>query len=125
MLTRNSAGRPTVFHTDTTPCSDLDVSISYATGVVAVAVACGTRCGVDIERVRALPDRGSLERRCRADDETSLTDDVSFLSLWTRKEATVKLTGTGLLVDPSHVSVLRPHEPVDRWSTARVYGHPV
>lgn len=123
LVQRNHAGRPAVLHCSGSRCDVLDVSVSYSHGAIAVAVSRGTRCGVDVELLRALPRRSRLERRALSlDEQGPLADDERFLAIWTRKEASLKLIGTGLHVDPRVVSVLRPSERADRWGPASVEG---
>ena len=58
--------------------------------------------GIDVESIREFKE--SLMRYTMNDDETeqitqSAQPDASFISLWTMKEATLKLLGTGISSD--------------------------
>lgn len=65
------------------------------------AVAHEVELGVDIERIRPVPDAASIVARFGSSAEkaafsTHPADDVTFLRWWTAKEAFVKAIGTGL-----------------------------
>ena len=101
---------------------DLWVSISHCRTAVAVAVSSEGRVGIDVECRRRIGD-GLMERVCAEDELAavhSAEDSVmAFLQLWTRKEAVLKMRGTGiqgfgsmvdaLTADDCHVSDLDTH----------------
>ena len=81
----------------------ITVSTSHSDGLAIVAVARGRLVGVDLERLRPIPDALDLARslftaaeydrlRITAVDARS----QAFLRLWTRKEAIAKALGLGL-----------------------------
>src|SRR5687768_15335480 len=83
--------------------SDIRFSVSHSAGLAAYALSWRCELGVDIERLRPLPDalqiaaaffssseRSSLEALPAADQLTA------FFRCWTRKEAFVKALGEGL-----------------------------
>lgn len=78
---------------------ELSVSISHCRTAVAVAVSPEGRVGIDVECRRKIGD-GLLERVCTADEQTAVRaaadPTMEFLQLWTRKEAVLKLRGTGI-----------------------------
>lgn len=80
---------------------DICFSLSHCREAVACAVS--TRpVGIDVEAIREY--RPSLVRYTMNDEETAAVeraDDpaAAFIRLWTMKEATVKLTGTGISTD--------------------------
>ena len=84
---------------------DICFSLSHCREAVACAVS--TRLvGIDVEAIREY--RPSLVRYTMNDEETAAVeraDDpaAAFIRLWTMKEATVKLTGTGISV-PHHTA---------------------
>jgi 4'-phosphopantetheinyl transferase len=91
---------------------DLHFSLSHSEGTVAVAVSWKRLVGVDIERVRPIPDALDLAnglfstretRRIRSTPERSRSS--AFLAIWTRKEAYLKAIGTGLSSTTSEVDV--------------------
>ena len=106
----------------------LELSVSHAGDLVAVAVATGARVGVDVE---------PLERRLRpvelasvalapeeADELAALGEGErirAFLVYWTRKEAATKAVGLGLEIVLAEVRVSAPHQPARLLS----WGHDV
>ncbi len=64
-----------------------------------MALSTEGRVGVDVECRRKIGD-GLLERVCTPDEQaavrTSTDPTMSFLQLWTRKEAVLKMRGTGI-----------------------------
>lgn len=78
---------------------DLWVSISHCRTAVAVAVSSEGRVGIDVECRRRIGD-GLMERVCAEVELAavrSAEDSVmAFLQLWTRKEAVLKMRGTGI-----------------------------
>ena len=78
---------------------ELCVSISHCRTAVVVAVSPEGRVGIDVECRRKISD-GLLERVCTADEVTAVRSaadsTMAFLQLWTRKEAVLKMRGTGI-----------------------------
>ena len=78
---------------------ELAVSISHCRAAVAVAVSPEGRVGIDVECRRKIGD-GLLERVCTVDEQaavrTATDPTMAFLQLWTRKEAVLKMRGTGI-----------------------------
>lgn len=98
--------------------TDLVFSTSHADGLAIVAVARDRRLGVDIERLRPVPEALELGRslfaRAEADHlEATATHDraAAFLRLWTRKEAYVKALRVGLSMPLDTFSVLERAVP--------------
>ncbi|MFH8768867.1 4'-phosphopantetheinyl transferase family protein [Streptomyces sp. NPDC017958] len=98
-VAHDPAGRPRL----TGPAAGVQVSLSHAPGVFAVALSHGPAAlGVDIEIVRPLP-AVALARRWLGDTPADWIAglprherDEAFLALWTRKEAIGKALGHGL-----------------------------
>ena len=95
---RDERGRPLVVDP-----GSLHVSLSHAEAVVAAAVCWDAPVGVDVERLRPLPDRDALARTALSAGERQALDalpaelrDAQLLRFWTRKEAVAKALGTGL-----------------------------
>jgi len=87
-------------------------SLSHCNELALVALADDGEIGVDLERVRLLPDLEALERQCLTAGERHELDglapidrSLAFLRRWTRKEACLKALGTGLHVEPSTFAV--------------------
>jgi 4'-phosphopantetheinyl transferase len=81
-------------------------NLSHCGAVGLCAVAAGREVGVDIERVRPMPNAMNVARRFFAPAEVAVMErlegearDQAFLACWTRKEAFVKATGRGLRRD--------------------------
>jgi 4'-phosphopantetheinyl transferase len=94
----SAAGKPRLADRD-----DVAFSTSHAEGLAIVAIARTGEVGVDIERVRPMPDALELAKRFFSVREHEHLMSVpasmrseAFLRLWTRKEAYVKLAGVGL-----------------------------
>ena len=105
---RVESGRPFL-----DPCVNLDIhfSISHAADAVLVSFRRECETGIDIERLRTFENIDDVARRVMTQREhehyRSLhgADAVSaFFRLWTRKEAVLKLMGTGFSVPPDEVS---------------------
>ncbi|MBR4366174.1 MAG: 4'-phosphopantetheinyl transferase superfamily protein [Bacteroidaceae bacterium] len=74
----------------------------------AVCVVSDTPVGIDVESIREYKD--TLVRYTMNDDEIAQIlgneqPDVAFISLWTRKEAVLKLSGEGISKDMKDVLV--------------------
>jgi 4'-phosphopantetheinyl transferase len=87
-------------------------SLSRSDELALIALADDGEIGVDLERVRPLPDLDTLARQCLTSAECrelqALPADARPLALlrrWTRKEACLKALGTGLSIEPSTFAV--------------------
>lgn len=111
---RRPHGRPRLIHPDI----DLDFSVTHSGRLVAVAICATGQVGIDAEHLdRNAPSERNM-RKVLAKAEHGALSGMSgpergeaFLRIWTRKEAVIKLMGTGLGVDMSEVVVSRPEEP--------------
>jgi 4'-phosphopantetheinyl transferase len=95
--------------------SELQFNLTHSHDVALVAVTLGREIGVDIEKVRERPAFERLAARFYAEQEraalaaTPEADrERSFFRLWTRKEAHLKATGTGLSVNLKAIDTLAP-----------------
>jgi 4'-phosphopantetheinyl transferase len=93
------------------------VSLSYGEGLVLVALTEAGELGVDVESARSA-DFGGFDRVTLADVERPALDGLvgeelllARARLWARKEAVLKATGHGLVVDPRQVVVSGPTAP--------------
>jgi len=78
-----------------TPCDHLPhVSVSHCDDALALALS-RHRVGVDVERLRTLPDR-PMTQLFSETEIASVVDDETFTEAWVRKEAYAKWLGTGL-----------------------------
>lgn len=92
-------------------------SLSYTSSLAVVAVAEGVEVGVDTEDL-ADADFEGFAGATLAPDEAGAFDELTGQELldararvWARKEAVLKATGHGLVVDPSQVLVSSPLDP--------------
>ncbi|WP_188261726.1 4'-phosphopantetheinyl transferase family protein [Azospirillum tabaci] len=88
--------------------------------LIAIAPVETVELGVDVERLRSVPDAAGIAERFFAPEErdafAALPDalrDEAFLNGWTRKEAFIKATGQGLSM------------PLDRFAVELTPGRPV
>lgn len=108
-----------------------DVGIKFNTthsgDFVAFAFTAGCEVGIDLEKIRPLPDLMDIANRFFSTDEAVELDSLppgrresAFFRCWTRKEAYIKATGCGLSapLDQFQVSLL-PHEPAQLIQLAR------
>jgi 4'-phosphopantetheinyl transferase len=101
----------------------LRFSVSDSCGLALIAVGSGSAIGVDIEKVRPLPDFLDIATRFFPAREVQAILALSenkrqeaFFACWTRKEAYLKATGIGLLRPLSEFSVsVDPDGPAELW----------
>lgn len=109
------------------PCLDralalqrLEFNLSHASDLFALALFTHGRIGVDVERVRSLPDLERMVHSACSDLERDALSDLDveartlgFFRCWTRKEAYIKACGDGLSIplDTFDVS-LAPDNPI-------------
>ncbi len=94
-------------------------NLSHSDNVALVAVTATAPVGIDVERVRAIPDWNRVANRFFSSSENAALSGVdqqhrerAFYNCWTRKEAIIKATGEGLsaCLDAFDVT-LEPGEP--------------
>lgn len=91
-------------------------SLSYTPDVAVVAVAQGVDVGVDVEDLTDADFEGFAGATLARDEAPGFADLtghdllVARARVWARKEAVLKATGHGLVVDPSEVLVSGPLE---------------
>lgn len=77
----------------------LHISISHCRTAVAVAVSESRRVGIDVESRRKV-SASLMERVCTADElaavQSAADPTMAFLRFWVRKEAVLKMRGTGI-----------------------------
>ncbi len=113
-FTASSHGRPALAW----PANALDFNCAHGGDLVGLAVAMERQVGLDIEpltsAVRVAEVAGTVftgaERASAADDAGTL------LEWWVRKEAVLKMLGTGLATPPLAIEV---HRDAPRWSDGR------
>ncbi len=87
------------------PSRGLFFNTSHSGGLAVVAVANLPHLGVDIERLRPIPDALDLAHQYFSPNELKTIRSIpessrvaKFLTLWTRKESYVKAVGAGLSI---------------------------
>ena len=99
--------------------SGLHFNLAHSEDLALVAITRAARVGVDVERVRSLPDAAELVVRFFSKRESEVfrklpaeRQPAAFFNLWTRKEAWLKATGEGIghLLSQVEVSFL-PGDP--------------
>lgn len=99
--------------------TSLEFSVSHSSSWVLFAVTRGRQVGIDIERIRSLPEVQALVERYFSSAEQaafralpSEQQPLAFFRCWTRKEAYVKAKGQGLSLGLDRFVVsLAPGEP--------------
>ncbi len=97
----------------------LEFNLSHSEDLALLAVTRGPSVGVDLERVRLLPDADDLVQRFFSRREAAVFQRLpprerpaAFFNLWTRKEAFLKATGEGIAQSLHLVEVsFLPGEP--------------
>ncbi len=85
------------------PESDVRFNLSHSGGLALVAVARRCEVGVDVERIRPIPDALQIARRVLEREEADALETLKpeqraepFFVYWTRFEARLKAAGRGL-----------------------------
>lgn len=117
--------------------SALDFSVSHSGEWLLVAVVGEGRVGADIEHSVNVPaDLDDIAHMVMTPSEWEAYETLPllerskwFFRIWVRKEATVKLTGNGLVVQLPAIDVqgMTPstNVPVDGWPSRPIYLHDV
>jgi 4'-phosphopantetheinyl transferase len=114
-------GKPEIAHPQDS--RGLRFNVSNSGGWALIAVGSGSAIGVDIEKIRPLPDLLDIARRFFSVREVqailAFSEDKrqeAFFACWTRKEAFLKATGMGLSYPLSGFSVsVDPEGPAELW----------
>jgi phosphopantetheinyl transferase len=106
----------------------LSFNLSHSAGLALVAIAPGgTRVGVDVERLRPRRDLVRLAERWLPEPDAAAVSAAAeterepvFYAAWTRYEARVKCSGTGLGGPPPAPEVVARQLPIDEGYFAAV-----
>lgn len=130
---RDADGRPILTGAG---AGNVDFNLSHSGRYALIGLVRRGRIGVDVEVCRPLPDALRIARHHFASDEATAlaalpagSVQAAFFALWTRKEAVVKATGTGLSLPLAAFSVsVPPHPPrilrIDRGPRAWTLASP-
>jgi 4'-phosphopantetheinyl transferase len=75
---------------------ELRFNLSRSHDRALIAVSCDVEVGVDIERIRPIPNYAEVANRFFPPDEDQPVDEADFFRHWTRIEALLKARGVGL-----------------------------
>lgn len=99
------------------PAAEVSFNVSHSSEMAAIALTRGCDVGIDLEEVRPLPELEQIVRRFfRSEEAGQITAlppgerERAFFACWTRKEAYVKATGSGLSKSPDSFSVIERAE---------------
>ncbi|MBD8894421.1 4'-phosphopantetheinyl transferase superfamily protein [Desulfovibrio desulfuricans] len=104
-LARSPYGKPFC------PGISADFSISHSGSMVWVALCRCASVGIDVERMRPLPDAAELTSQLHPQEQKDLLSlppgelQAAFYRCWTRKEAVIKAVGMGLSMPLQSFSV--------------------
>ena len=83
--------------------SAVQFSLAHADGLTLIALTRGSRVGIDVERLRHVPEAHEIMARFASPSERAVWRQLppqehehAFFRWWTRKEAYLKATGEGL-----------------------------
>jgi 4'-phosphopantetheinyl transferase len=97
----------------------IQFNLSHSEDIILYAITKGVRIGIDVEKIRPMPDADAIAQRFFSQREGSLLQSLpleqreeAFFHCWTRKEAFLKAVGKGLAgaLDQTEVTFL-PNEP--------------
>ena len=119
-------GKPYLVFPDNKTCP-LKFNLSHTEDIALLAVGSGQEVGIDIENRRRNSDWQGIARRfCTPEEQQALFSSGSmeqqreaFFDLWTRKEAYIKVLGSGLALSPAQFSLTvapRPPALLDHYS---------
>lgn len=107
--------------------ASLHFNLSHSGALALIAVACSRQVGVDVERLRPLPELHAITARvCTPGELAALAAlaephrEGAFFAMWARKEALAKATGEGMRAI-ARDTMLEVH---DRWTLVQVTDLP-
>ena len=105
----NKFGKP--FMPDHPKYKNICFNISHSNNIAVYGFTQKRNIGVDVEKVRELPDMNGVIDLCFSDSEKKWFNMISsqdknkiFYKIWTSKEAYLKAIGTGLSFSPDKIS---------------------
>lgn len=114
---KGNQGKPYLAEILLTANDNLQFNLSHTEDVALLAITQGAEIGVDIECSERKTDwRGIVQRFFTEGEQKALfalpekQQKAAFFELWTRKEAYMKVLGTGLSLAPTEFSLTVPPE---------------
>lgn len=118
-FTRGEFGRPAI--AGPMEGVGLEFNLSHTSDWAAVVVARGLPCGLDIERIRPIPQMLDIARTRFAPEEFRALEQLDanmrprrFFELWTEKEAWAKACGRGLSLPMNRIIAEIPGVTIER-----------
>jgi 4'-phosphopantetheinyl transferase len=112
---RDSYGKPHVVD------REFEFNLSHSGALAVIAVSASSKVGVDVEKIRPLPDLDAIARRLftRAEYAQICASPPNrrvdtFFTCWTRKEAFIKALGKGLSIPLDSFEIPLDHGVLNR-----------
>jgi len=110
----------------------ISFNVSHRGALALYAFARDSEIGIDVERLRDVPEALAIARNHFTPAETKLLEKAEnpyavqecFFRLWTRKEAVIKAVGTGLSMPLDEFDVSSGRDAPDAWRTVSVPARP-
>lgn len=114
-----------------TSAVDLRFNVTHSEDLALYAFACGREVGVDLERIRPVPEMEQIAEGFFSARERAALKSLepgqrldAFYACWTRKEAYIKARGEGLALPLDRFDVsLAPGEPARLLDVRRLNSH--
>jgi len=110
-------GKPSLLETDYNS-RDLRFNLSHTKDITLLAITSGAEVGIDIEHIDRKTDWQAIGQRFFTKPEqqalfslSSENQQAAFYQLWTRKEAYMKVLGSGLSLPPTGFTLTVPPQP--------------
>src|SRR5262245_157370 len=110
----------------------IQFSLSHADGLALIAIAAGSKVGVDLEGIQSQVDYMAIARQFFSTSETeelsalpSRSYAEAFISCWTKKEACLKACGGGLAIPLNRLAVPLQTDPAEDPIDVHVAAHDV
>lgn len=114
---KGQQGKPYLLQTSSFESNNLQFNLSHTEDVALLAVTQEVEVGVDIECNERKTDWQGIVKRFFTESEQKVLfalpeaqQKAAFFELWTRKEAYMKVLGTGLSLSPTEFSLTVPPE---------------
>lgn len=106
-------------------------NMSHSGNLLLIAITSNRQIGIDVELVKPISDMAQMVQLYFSQSENSVFSALheherthAFYSVWTRKEAYLKLIGEGLQLPPDRVEVSLNPEDAHPWLRIKEEAHP-